>query len=268
MRKGRHFISWGRLAWLLPAAIAAAGFALQAGCSGNPGTAQAPPPLATILKQAATAAAGGPVTISYKTSDGWTIVGDLYRPMHPSKEAVLLLHERGGSGQDWSELCRALATAGITALAIDQRGAGRSTSGPGGTGSNAPRRTSGDIAAAVAQLARYGAMGLCGASYGANNALIYAAAHPRQIRSVVLYSPGANYFGLLTLAPARRSHFPVLIFHGAADGIADGGPQEIYSNLPGRDKTLKILPGGKHGTALLSRQTIEETTSFFRRTLK
>jgi len=78
--------------------------------------------------------------VTLKTTDGWNIVGDLYAPAGTSKGAVILLHQRSGSGKDWASLCQALQKAGFTALAIDQRGAGRSTTGPGPTGENAPWR--------------------------------------------------------------------------------------------------------------------------------
>src|SRR5262249_45606560 len=72
--------------------------------------------------------------VHFKTTDGWTIVGDLYTPSGAPKGAVILLHQRNGSARDWEPLCLALQKAGFTALAIDQRGAGRSTQGPGPTG--------------------------------------------------------------------------------------------------------------------------------------
>src|SRR5262249_17128708 len=151
--------------------------------------------------------------VHFKTTDGWTIVGDLYTPSGASKGAVILLHQRNGSARDWEPLCLALQKAGFTALAIDQRGAGRSTQGPGPTGGNAPWPTSPDIAAAIKFLAVKKPVGLAGASYGANNALIYAAANPKQVTGVALFSPGANYHGLDALTPARAYHGAVSIYH-------------------------------------------------------
>ena len=134
----------------------------------------------------------GAKQITFKTADGWTIVGDRYVPSGAPKGGVILLHQRGGKASDWTPLCVALQKAGIEALAIDQRGAGRSVEGPGPTGGDAPWETGGDIAAAFDTFAEVGYVGLAGASYGANNALIYAAAHGHQIRSLALFSPGAD----------------------------------------------------------------------------
>jgi predicted alpha/beta hydrolase len=81
-------------------------------------------------------------SVQLKTPDGWIIVGDRYMPSGVAKGAVVLLHQRGGSAQDWQALSTALQKAGFIALAIDQRGAGRSTQGPGPKGDDAPWATS------------------------------------------------------------------------------------------------------------------------------
>jgi pimeloyl-ACP methyl ester carboxylesterase len=206
--------------------------------------------------------------VKLKTADGWTIVGDLYAPSGHGKGAVVLLHQRGGQASDWVPLCRALQTAGIAALAIDQRGAGRSTEGPGPTGDDAPWPTGPDIAAAIASVKSYGPIGLAGASYGANNALIYAAAHPEQVRGVALFSPGADYHGLAALPAAKTYRGPVAIYHDRDDSIAGDGPRQINAALTGKDHTLHILDGSGHGTSLLDTNTITDTIRFFQGTFK
>src|SRR5579862_7366838 len=52
--------------------------------------------------------AAGAKEVRLKTADGWTIVGDLYTPPGKSQGAVVLLHQRGGSAEDWRSLCMAL----------------------------------------------------------------------------------------------------------------------------------------------------------------
>ncbi len=224
------------------------------------GTTSAAPPNAPFT--------GTAQTVTLKTADGWTLVGDLYVPQGTSKGAVILLHQRGGSGKDWQPLCAALQKAGLTALALDQRGAGRTTQGPGPTGDDAPWDTSGDIAAAIASFGGKQPIGLAGASYGANNALIYAAAHPDQVRGLALFSPGANYHGLDALPAARAYRGPLLIFHDKGDSIADDGPQQINTASPSRDHVLVTFDGSDHGTALLQAVSIENTVTFFTRALK
>src|SRR5262249_19923615 len=126
------------------------------------------------------------------------------------------------------------------------------------------------IAAAVAYLKPTAKknIGLTGASYGANNALIYAAAHPEQIRAVVLFSPGENYNGLDALAAARAYAGPLLIFHARNDATASTGPQRIKDESPSTDKLLNLKDDSVHGTALLKDATIDDTVVFFQRLLK
>ncbi len=189
--------------------------------------------------------------ITFKTSDGWTIHADFY-PAPGAKKAVVLLHQRGGSAADWQPLIPKLASAGVSALAVDQRGAGRSR-GPR-NGEDAPWDTTQDISAAIKWLKGRGLgedqISLAGASYGANNALIYAAARP-STPSVVLISPGTDYHGP-KIEPAARSYSGgrILVVTDAGDSITNGGPQAILTAANRAE--IKTYDGSDHGTALLS----------------
>ncbi len=212
--------------------------------------------------------------VSFNTDDGWNIFGDAYMPTASSKGAIILLHQRNGAASDWRSLCNVLRTAGYSVIAIDQRGQGRSVQGPrsgGGKGDDAPWETAPDIAAAIRFLSGRGPVALIGASYGANNALIYAAAHPDQVKSLVLFSPGANYHGLDAVSAAKSWRGPIEVFHDRGDTIAGDGPKSIDSSTPSADHELIVLSGSRHGTDLLadamSRGT-ESPLSFLQRSLK
>ncbi len=192
----------------------------------------------------------GATQVHFKTRDGWTIVGDRYAHHGKLRGTVVLLHQRGGKASDWQSLCRALQAAGFTALAIDQRGAGRSIVGPGPIGNAAPWPTGPDIAGAINYLHRRKVI-LIGASYGANNSLIYAGQHARQLAGIVLLSPGANYNGLDALTAAPLCKVPVLIYTSAGDPIANSGPSRIAALLPGNRHWVQSITGSRHGTALL-----------------
>lgn len=204
--------------------------------------------------------------ITLKTSDGWTLKGNLYAPP-AAKGAVLFLHQYGGSAQDWQPLCAALEAAGITALAIDARGFGRSARGPGGSGENASWNIENDIAAALESLPSGQPMALAGASYGANNALIFANSHPNRVRGIALFSPGANYHGLNALPPAKTYQGPVLILTASGDSIAASGPQQIHDANP-VNRTLTVLEGAGHGKALLRPEVVEKTVAFLDQILR
>ncbi len=216
----------------------------------------------------------GAKEVHFKTVDNWDIFGDAYVPVGASKGVVILLHQRNGAASDWKSLCGALRTAGFTALAIDQRGAGRSVQGPGGVGGkgdSAPWETGPDIEAAIKYLAGKGPVALVGASYGANNVLIYAAAHPEQIRSVVLFSPGIDYNGLDALTAAKKWRGPLEIFHDKGDSIAGDGPKTIDLATPSTDHKLVVTARSRHGTDLigdaLSNSAVSPVT-FLLRTVK
>lgn len=232
-------------------------------------TPQSPEPLASQSVQLANQdGVKPPEEFKLKTPDGWNLVGDRYVPSSPAKGAIVLLHQRGGSAKDWQVLATALQKSNFTALVIDQRGAGRSTQGPGPSGRDAPWLTSGDIGAAIASLPQQGPVGLIGASYGANNALIYAASHPNQLKGIALFSPGANYHGLDALAAARVYRGPLVIYHSRFDLNAGEGPKQINDITPSKSHKLQIVNGTAHGSDLLTPEVISDTVKFFETTLK
>ena len=249
---------WGVLAF----ACAIAGSGLQ-GCSESSNDAN------SIV-----GSPSGAREVHFKTADGWGIFADAYVPASSSKGAVILLHQRNGAASDWKSLGASLQSAGYTALAIDQRGAGRSVQGPGGVGGkgdNAPWETGPDIAAAIQFLAGKGPVALVGASYGANNAILYAAAHPDQVKSLVLFSPGADYHGLNAVTAAKTWSGPLEIFHDKGDTIAGDGPKTIDKTTPSADHKLVITSGSRHGTDLLRAALSNAAASpvtFLQRTLK
>ncbi len=203
--------------------------------------------------------------ITLNTADGWSISGAMYLPAGKPEGGVILLHQRGGTGEDWKTLSSSLQEAGYAALAIDQRGAGKSTAGPGPIADSAPWDTTGDIAAAVDSMKQYGKITLIGASYGANNALIYAAAHPDQIQSVVLLSPGENYNGLEALPAAQKYSGQLLILTDKGDTVAKDGPEKIDQASTLAKHSLIQYDGDGHGTELLRTQSVNDILDFVKK---
>lgn len=205
-------------------------------------------------------------------SDDWKLYAELSLPKDKPVGAVILLHQRGGSSADWLPLCKALNQAGIATLALDQRGAGKSVGPKGLTGDKAPWDTSSDIKAAVDYLNGQkfrGHIGIVGASYGANNALIYASAseHFNDIKAVSLLSPGANYNGLDAVAAAKMWHGPLQIIYSRNDTYAGLGPQQIRDATPSKDKVVSQYDDDKHGTDMLTGETIDSCVVFLSRTI-
>ncbi len=198
-------------------------------------------------------AVAGRQQVTYRDQDNWKIYGDLYKVGSSKGGAVVLLHQRNGAASDWDPLIPLLKRAGITVLAIDQRGAGRSI-GPE-NGLSAPWNTEPDIAGAIRYLEDHvhikaGRIGLCGASYGANNALRYAA-RTKNIPAVVLLSPGTDYHGLTVRSAAAEYKGPMLILSSKDDPIPEGGPQLINQLAKGPHEML-LYDGSRHGTDILT----------------
>ncbi len=203
-------------------------------------------------------------TITLSTSDGWKIVGDLFGAPNNKKGIIILLHQRGGSAYDWRNLCAQLQQEGFSALALDLRGTGRSMAMTGGK--EAPWLVLKDIDAAIATLK--GPIGLAGASYGANNALIHAANNHKLVKAVALFSPGLDYHGLEALPAAEKYKGAVAIWNETEDVISGEGPKQIAEAGKAAGYELHALGGSEHGTTLLNNEVILETVSFFRTHLK
>lgn len=237
------------------------------GCGPKPGTGAPPPntPAKAVNSDSpGMAASAGEVT--FTTSDSWTLHAD-YTAVPAARKAVVLLHQRGGSAADWQPILLKLAGIGLSVLAVDQRGFGRSAGSH--AGEDPPWDTTHDIEAAIQWLGtkgfKPGDIGLAGASYGANNALIYAAAHP-ETPAVALLSPGKDYHGLKLEPAARLYKGRLLLLHAKDDSITQSGPDLLMKVSPGKPE-MEVFSGNAHGTELfaLHPESTDTLRSFFAR---
>jgi len=142
---------------------------------------------------AVSAAAGRPVTLP--AADGVTLAAQYYEAAARPAPGVVLVHMQSRTRADWDEVAQQLEAAGITVLAIDLRGHGASGGAATPLAAMVP-----DVRAAVQWLStrpgvRPDAMGVAGASLGANLALLAAADQPL-VRAVASISPSLDYRGL------------------------------------------------------------------------
>ncbi|HVC09128.1 MAG TPA: alpha/beta fold hydrolase [Elusimicrobiota bacterium] len=175
----------------------------------------------------------------FTTSDGWTLSAQF----HPAKPGFLTLMLIPGVGQDknvWSDLARVLARAGYGVLAVDLRGQGGSTLGPGGKTMSWRQFSSDrdgndfmdmgrDVDAAAVFLSSAGvapsSIGLIGNGLGASLAARYAAIHP-EIPLVALLSPTLNGENVPIISALRAyGSRPILIAYSMSDrGVANAAP--------------------------------------------
>lgn len=124
-----------------------------------------------------------PREVSFQTSDGGRVFGNLYGE---GDHAVMLAHGMAFDKESWDPQARRLAAAGLRVLAIDFRGYGKSTAGSKGKAREL------DILAAIDYLRGQGAarVSVAGASMGGAAAAKAAAlAAPGSIDALILLAP-------------------------------------------------------------------------------
>jgi dienelactone hydrolase len=197
--------------------------------------------------------------VSVRTEDGVTLAATLYETNRRPAPAVILLHMQTRSREDWQGVANLLSEAGIHALAIDFRSHGASGGGASSSGGDVewPRLVL-DVKAARAYLSgradlvRPDAIGIAGASIGANVALLHAAGDPA-VRSLALLSPGLDYRALRTEAAVKKyGARPVLLVAGSNDPYAIRSVKELASG-GGGVRDVRMLENAGHGTSMLSR---------------
>ena len=196
-------------------------------------------------------------TVSIRTDDGVTLAGTFYEAGRRPAPAVILLHMLTRSREDWEAVASRLADAGIHALAIDFRGHGGSSAGPPGIdGDPDVGRLVLDVQAARAflvaraDLVLPSAIGIAGASVGANVAILEAAGDAT-VRSLALLSPGLDYRSLRTDAALRKyGNRPALLLAGTDDPYALRSVKELAAGGGGVRETRTFDNAG-HGTMML-----------------
>lgn len=198
--------------------------------------------------------------VRFKTSDGFTIHGNLFRA---GKNAVLLMHQFQLDKSSFDSFAQKLNRAGLTALAIDLRGHGEST------GQNGKRRGftgfSGqdfrdmelDAKAAKQFLEKEGfaLFGAVGSSIGANTALNFAALDSA-VKKVVLLSPGLEYLGIETAPSAPKVKGSVLCVSSAEDEYSFATCKTLVPEMPNAEEM--DLSGAGHGTYMFRKQGLED----------
>ena len=204
--------------------------------------------------------------VTFRADDGRTMTALLVEANQRPAPAVVLVPMLGRSKDDWQPLADKLADAGITAIAIDLPG----QSLPGDPAALAGWYTV--IAATVSYLVgrpdvRAYAIGVAGASLGANLAAVAAAADPR-IRSLALISPSLDYRGVrIEGALTQYGDRPALLVASLKDPYAARSVRELAAIGGTREMLWSETPA--HGTVLLAREPDlnRSLAEWFRRTL-
>ncbi|MDH3491988.1 MAG: alpha/beta fold hydrolase [Acidobacteriota bacterium] len=222
-----------------------------------------------------------PVPVRFESEDGLEIAGSFWDAPRKESGAILLLHQWGSDRRSFHSLGTALRHLDIASLAIDGRGFGESVKTKDGNALKPERSKEAvngmmaDVDAAIRFLSEKkniekSRIGIVGASYGSSLALIYAARN-KEVKTVVLLSPGMNYFGNLQLDSAIKEYGnrPLLIL-AAEDDKASADAVRNLERMGANDKyEVKIFADGGHGTDMMRIKTKreKEITDFLEKNL-
>ena len=178
--------------------------------------------------------------VTFVTSDGIRIAATLFGR---GATGVVLAHMRGGSRDNWFPFARSLVREGYAVLTVDFRGHGKS-GGPFDS-----NRLDRDVGAASVFLRGQGAqrVALIGASMGGTASIKVAAAGDAAALAVI--SSPMDYGAKVTKADLARITIPSLWIASAQDEPYASTVRGMYASVRGV-KTLRIYPGGEHGTQL------------------
>lgn len=203
--------------------------------------------LVLAMLVAATAAPAAPLGVQLRASDGVVLSAAFYDV--PGAPAVVLVPMYTRTKDDWRPFAERLQAAGLAALALDLRGHGGSTGAP----APAPAMAL-DVRAAVDFLAARGgrAVGIVGASLGANLAVVAAADAPA-VRAVAMLSPVTDYRGVrIDAAVKKYGARPLYLIASTEDPLAARTVRGLVAEaLPSREQRLSLVAA--HGTQILER---------------
>ena len=205
--------------------------------------------------------------VAFRGLDGRILNGLMMESSQRPSPAVVLVPMLGGTKEDWEPVAQRLAEANIAALAIEL---------PGTSLPDDPAALPGwhrDVRAAVSYLAARGdvrpdAIGVAGASLGANLAALAAVAEPR-VRALALVSPSLDYRGVRIEGAMRQyGARPALLMASLKDAYAARSVRELTKETAG-PREARWAESRAHGLALLSSEPdlVRALVEWFRRTL-
>ena len=204
---------------------------------------------------AVTSQPGNGENLTLTTSDGVKLVVDFYTPesLIDKPDVLILVHEAYLDRSSWDGFTIAAQENGYAVITLDLRGHGQS-----GGDLVFDEAMDHDIDAVLDWISaspdlNVDRVAIAGASVGANLALRAGARHP-QIKSLVLLSPGMNYWEIgIENAILDYGRRPLLLVASEGDAYSATSVQRLNEIGRGYDK-LVIFPGAAHGTEMIRGQ--------------
>jgi dienelactone hydrolase len=223
--------------------------------------------LATVVISQLSPRAQGRI-VSLRLPDGRMLSALWIEAQNRPAAAVVLVPMLGRPRDEWQTVGQRLAEANISALAVDLPAAVLPRN------QNELTRWPEVVTAAVAYLTaqpsdvRAGAIGVAGASLGANLAALAAAGDAR-ISSLALVSPSLDYRGVrIESALATYGPRPALLIASVQDPYSARSVRTLANDAPGL-REVRWSSAAAHGTVLLSRdaELSAALVEWFQRTL-
>ncbi|MFH1193757.1 MAG: alpha/beta fold hydrolase [bacterium] len=198
--------------------------------------------------------------INFETADGVIITGNWFSDRE-AKKCVLLFHMRTATKESWDDFSAKLNEAGLSALAIDLRGHGKSTEQNGEEidykdfsheNHEACRK---DVDAALEWLAGRGMKEIYvgGGSIGANLAIDVMARHG-EIKKGIALSPGLEYLGVETADAIKKlgAGQKILLVASKDDSYSYDSAEELHKLNPDATK-LKSYDDAGHANHMFEK---------------
>lgn len=197
-----------------------------------------------------------PTIGEFMTEDAKTIAYSYYENPE-AKFGVVLLHMLDRDRHDWDNFAKVLQMAGYNVLTIDFRGHSNSTKGwkwRAFSDRDFQSMTL-DVKGATDFLAQKNITNviLIGASIGANTALNYGV-DAKNVRAIVLLSPGLDYRTVRVLDSAEKNNKPTLLIASKADLYAWTTSQQIYELAKNKTKDYQYYEDAGHGTDIFKKE--------------
>jgi len=213
-------------------------------------TVDAAEPAAVSTKQAPFAA---PEEVVIEAADGLSIVSTFYPGAGSGPwPTIILLHMNGGDRSDWASFAEQLAQNGYAAMTVDMRG-------HGDTGDRKDwDKTADDLRRVWAYLAGREdvdaeRIAAAGASIGANMSVVLAVDEP-SLKTMILLSPGEDYFGVTTDDRIQEyGDRPVLFVASQEDALAADSSRDLHELAKGTVELI-MYNGAGHGTNMFNKQ--------------
>ncbi len=212
-----------------------------------------------VIAAATLSAFAAPSPVTLTAAGHVKVFATYYGTGDVTKPIVLLFHQAGANGAEYSTIAPKLNALGFNALAVDQRSGGRAFGRANRTvnalgHSTRYRAALPDLQAALdwARKNDSGKIVVCGSSYSAALVFLLAANNPGKVAGLIAFSPGEYLGGRHVVHDAAGKLRDVAVFVSSASDRGEiAAAHAIVRAVPGTAKTQFAPKQAPHGASAL-----------------